>query len=271
MPASIPFPSPGLAPDPAAPSFCLGRSRPEIAVAGVWRGAEIGRQSWAVVPTGWAQLDRELPGGGWPSRAITEVLTPQPATAEWRLLGPALRQVAARGGSIIVVAPPREPYLPGLQQAGLDERGFVWIEAQTLAERLWATEQLIKANACGAIVAWLEQARAEQIRRLQVCAVACEALVFLCRPQAAREQSSAAPLRVHASPDPDWALRLYILKRRGPTLDGALTLASVPAGLAGLLTPRLRHPSRLFSREVPAHAVGRPAPALRPRRDTAVQ
>ncbi|MBZ0134626.1 MAG: hypothetical protein K8D98_01760, partial [Rhodanobacter sp.] len=100
-----------------------------------------------MVPTGWAQLDRELPGGGWPSRAITEVLTPQPATTEWRLLGPALRQVAARGGSIIAVAPPREPYLPGLRQAGLDERGFVWIEARTLAERLWATEQLIRANA----------------------------------------------------------------------------------------------------------------------------
>jgi len=107
MPAPTPLPRPGLAPDPAAPSSRLGRSRPEIAVAGVWRGAEIGRQPSAVVPTGWAQLDRELPGGGWPTRAITEVLTPQPATAEWRLLGPALRQVAARGGSIIAVAPPR--------------------------------------------------------------------------------------------------------------------------------------------------------------------
>ncbi len=271
MPTPTPLSSPGLAPDPAAPSSCLGRSRHELSVAGVWRGAEIGRQPSAVVPTGWTQLDRELPGGGWPSRAITEVLIPQPATTEWRLLGPALRRVAARGGSIIAVAPPREPYLPGLQQAGLDECGFVWIEARTLAERLWATEQLIKANACGAIIAWLEQARAEQIRRLQVCAQACEALVFLCRPQAAREQSSAASLRVHASPDPDWALWLRILKRRGPTLDGALILASVPVGLAGLLTPRLLHPSRWFVPEESAHAVGRSAPALRPRRDTAVQ
>lgn len=249
----------------------LGGAQPELAIAGVWRGAELGRQPAATVPTGWARLDHELPGGGWPSRAVTEVLTPRPATLEWRLLAPALRQVAARGGAIVAIAPPHEPYLPGLRQEGLDERGFVWIDARTPAEGLWAAEQLIKANACGAILAWLPQARAEQIRRLQVHAQACEALVFLCRPDAARHTASAAPLRVQARPEADWALRLRILKRRGPTLDEPLVLPSVPAGLADILTPRLLHPGRLLAREVPAHAVGRPAPALRTRRDAALQ
>jgi protein ImuA len=234
------------------------------AVAGVWLGTEIGQQATSVVPTGWAQLDRELPGGGWPSQSIVEVLASQPAVVEWRLLGPALRQIAARGGQIVVVAPPRQPYL-------LDERSFVWIEAQTPAERLWTTEQLIKSNACGAVIAWLPQARAEQIRRLQVCAQSCEGLVFLCRPEAARHESSAAPLRVHAGFALDWELRLQILKRRGPSLDEPMALPSMPGGLASIITPRLQRPSRLFSREVPADAVGSPVIAFRPRRDTAVQ
>jgi protein ImuA len=95
------------------------------AVAGVWLGTEIGRQATAVVSTGWTQLDRELPGGGWPSQSIIEVLASQPAVVEWRLLGPVLRRVADRGGQLVVVAPPRPPYLPGLQQEGLDERSFV--------------------------------------------------------------------------------------------------------------------------------------------------
>lgn len=259
-------------PDPAAPPpRAATATRADIALEGVWRGTEIGYPSTVGVPTGWAQLDQELPGGGWPSHALIEVLASQPAIVEWRLLGPALRQVTARGGQIVAVAPPRQPYLPGLQQAGLDERCFVWIEAQTPAERLWTTEQLIKTRACGAVVAWLPQARAEQIRRLQVCAQPCEGLVFLCRPETVRHEPSAAPLRVHAGFGPDWTLRLQILKRRGPTLDRTLALPSIPGGLACIITPRLLRPSRLFSREAPAHAVGSPVIALRPRRDAAIQ
>jgi protein ImuA len=259
-------------PDPAVPlAHADADAQASLTLEGVWRGTEIGRQPAAVVSTGWAPLDQELPGGGWPSHALTEVLAPQPAVVEWRLLAPALRQVAARGGQIVAVAPPRQPYLPGLQQEGLDERCFVWIDAQAPAERLWITEQLIKANACGAVIAWLPQARAEQIRRLQVCAQSCEGLVFLCRPEAARHESSAAPLRVQAGFGLDWDLRLQILKRRGPTLDESIALPSIPGGLASIITPRLLRPSRLFDREVPAHAVGGPVIALRPRRDTAVQ
>lgn len=241
------------------------------ALPGIWRGSELGRLSAATVPTGWPPLDRELPGGGWPSQSLVEVLAPQPAVVEWRLLGPALRQVAARGGQIAAVAPPHPPHLPGLRQAGLDERRFIWIEARTPAERLWTTEQLIKARACGAVIAWLPQARAEQIRRLQVCAQSCEGLVFLCRPETARHESSAAPLRVHAGFGLDWELRLQILKRRGPMMDAILTLPSIPGGLAGVITPQMLRPSRLFSREVPADAVGRPVPAPRSRRDAAFQ
>lgn len=244
---------------------------PALALPGIWRGSELGRLPAAAQPTGWPLLDRELPGGGWPSQSLVEVLAPQPALVEWRLLSPALRQITAHGGQIAAVAPPRQPHMPGLQQMGLDERRFIWIEAQTPAERLWTTEQLIKARACGAVIAWLPQARAEQIRRLQVCAQSCEGLVFLCRSEAARHESSAAPLRVHAGFGLDWELRLQILKRRGPMMDGTLTLASIPGSLTGVVTPQMLRPSRLFSREMPANAVGRPVPAPRSRRDAALQ
>ena len=237
--------------------------------AAVWRGSELGGTAAETLSSGFAALDAELPGAGWPTRSLTELLSAQPAVLEWRLLGPSLRTLSAGDGQIVVIGPPRHPHLPGLRHAGIDERRLVWIEAETPAERLWCTEQLVKSNACGALISWLPQARPEQIRRLQVCAQSCEGPVFLCRPAAAQHEPSAAPLRVLADLGPDWSLHVHVLKRRGPAHDGVVQLRSVPGGLDAILTPRLLAPSRLLSpssHEVPADAVGRTAAAARPRR-----
>jgi protein ImuA len=230
----------------------------------MWRGSELGSRIEPVLGSGWDTLDKELPGGGWPTRAVTELLTAQPAVLEWRLLGPALRSVTAKGGQVIVVSPPRIPHVPGLLHEGLHESQLVWIKADGPAERLWVTEQAIKSNAAGAVVAWLPQARQEQIRRLQVCAQGCEGLTFLCRPQAARHEASAAPLRVEAAVSLDWQIHVEVFKRRGPAHDGRLTIPSVPGGLSAVLTPRLLKPSALINREAP-DVVGRPASIPRQR------
>jgi protein ImuA len=174
----------------------------------VWRGSALGRPVVDTVPSGWAVLDAELPGGGWPCRSVTEILTAQPAVLEWRLLGPGLRPVVDTGGQIVVVGPPRHPHLPGLQHLGLSERQFIWIQAEAPAERLWCTEQLVKSGACGALVAWLPQARPEQIRRLQVCAQACEGPVFLFRPGRGPARSLGRELRVMATFALDWEIQV---------------------------------------------------------------
>ena len=90
-----------------------------------------------MISTGFAALDAELPGAGWPCHSLTEILQPQPTVAGWRLLGPAMREVVATGSHIVVVGPPKSPHLPGLKHAGLDERHLVWIQADAPAERLW--------------------------------------------------------------------------------------------------------------------------------------
>lgn len=230
----------------------------------MWRGSDLGTSRELCLSSGWHTLDRELPGEGWPTRCATEILTPQPGTCEWRLLGPVLRAVTAKGGQVVVVGPPRLPHLPGLHHEGLSEHQFVWIQAETPAERLWVTEQLVKANAAGAVLAWLPQARQEQIRRLQVCAQGCEGPVFLFRHQSARHEASAAPLRLHATVGMDWQLHVEIFKRRGPACEGVITLESVPSSLSAVLTPKLLKPSALLTPEAP-HALGRPAAIPRQR------
>lgn len=227
---------------------------------GVWRGSELASQINETLSSGWPELDAQLPGGGWPLRSLTEILSPQPAVLEWRLIGRALGSVVASGGEIVLIGPPKHPHLPGLSHDGLDQQRLIWIQAHAPAERLWVTEQLIKSNTVGAVVAWLPQARQEQIRRLQVCAQACDAPVFLCRPEAARHESSAAPLRVHATYGLDWELSVDVFKRRGPVHVQPLVLPSVPGGLAAVLTPRLRRPSQMFQLPEAVDAVGSTAP-----------
>ena len=232
----------------------------------MWRANALGTPVTEVVATGWPSLDAELPGGGWPCRSIMEVLQAQPSVSEWRLLGPALRAIVAAGQTVTVVGPPKRPHLPGLRHAGLDDHQFVWVRTETPAERLWVTEQLIKSNACGALLSWLPQARPEQLRRLQVCAGSCDGPVVLFRPEAAQYEASAAPLRVMASFDLDWELQVNILKRKGPRLEGALRLPSIPGGLESVLTPRLRAPSQLIANRERADVLGSAAPRQAVRR-----
>ena len=272
MPPALDFLDDLEPPPPPRPKQPLAPGElPSEVAAAIWRGSEFGRAATSVCSSGWPALDAELPGGGWPVGAVTELLAAQPAVLEWRLLGPALRKVVAAGGQVVVIGPPRDPHLPGLLHEGLDERQLVWIQAALPAERLWVTEQLIKSNAAGAIVAWLPQARQEQLRRLQVNAQAGEGPVFLCRPEAARHEASAAPLRVHAAAGLDWELKVSVLKRRGPAHEGVVVLPSVPGGLASVLTPRLRQPSRWIAREVTADALGSPGVTAQPRQHATVQ
>ena len=251
---------PSPAPTPVRPALPPAGGLSSAVAAALWRGDQLGAPVSAVWPSGFAALDAQLPGGGWPGHGLTEILTPHSGTLEWRLLGPALRQVCAAGQPVVVIGPPLSPHLPGLRFEGLDERQLVWVQADTAAERLWSAEQLIKAQAGGAIVAWLPRAKAEQIRRLQVLATGFESPVFVCRPMHVLGESSAAPLRVQACVGVDWELQLRIAKRKGPPLDATLHLPSVPGGLVAILPPRLRQPSRWMPRtEEAEHVVVRPA------------
>lgn len=244
---------------------------PPAVEAALWHGHELGASTHAVVSSGFAALDQELPGEGWPCQALTELLQAQPSVLEWRLLAPALKEVTARRQTVVVIAPPMRPHMPGLQQLGLSERHFIWIDAQTPAHRLWSVEQMLKANACGALVAWLDQVRPEQVRRLQVCAQRFEGMAVLCRPERARHEASAAPLRVHAALGTDWQLQVQVLKRRGPVHEGVIELAAVPGGLEAVLTPRTRRPSLFIPsrHEVHADVVGSTPIAVRTRRRVA--
>lgn len=206
----------------------------------------------AHAPAGWSSghacLDAELPGGGWPPQALTEILQPPQGCAIWRLLSPALSRFTDGGGVLILIGPPYQPHLPGLVQRGLAAHQVFWVRCASQAERLWTAEQALKAQAVSAVLCWLPQARPEHMRRLQACAARHPGLLFAMRPAAAAHESSAAPLRLMARLSAAQArLEVDILKRRGPLLSQTLDL-SLPD------LPGLRHRSDPAASTHPAPA-----------------
>ncbi len=79
---------------------------------GIWRGNQLAQTGEDVLPTGFAELDELLPGGGWPRGALTEILAEREGIGELRLLLPALARVSEQSRWQAWVAPPHLPYAP---------------------------------------------------------------------------------------------------------------------------------------------------------------
>ncbi len=208
------------------------------------------------MPTGSAELNAQLPGGGWPVGALVEVLQAQSGHNDWRLLLPALCQTS---GVLVLVGAPHAPFAPGLAGQGLDPARLLCVNTATPAARLWAAEQALRCKDVAAVLAWLPQARADALRRLQICAAEHHKLLFVMRPLKAQNESSPALLRLSTSNSLEGgALLVNILKRRGPPLEQALTLMARPARLGTLLALAPLCPTPAPSAELLDFPPGRP-------------
>lgn len=203
----------------------------------IWRGDALGQVAAPSIATGFVALDNELPGQGWPTAALTEILLPHEGVGELRLLGHALATLSAAGRQLVWVAPPYLPYAPALATAGIDLTRIIVIKTKSLQETLWATEQALRSAACGAVLAWpaVKQyaPKYAELRRLQIAVEKSRCLAVLFRPACARNESSPAPLRILLGTI-NGELNVHILKRRGVLRDKPIRLQqiAIPRGLA---------------------------------------
>jgi hypothetical protein len=72
----------------------------------LWRGDSLGSHPASSISTGFSELNRELPGGGWQHSVLTELLWTQQGGGEFRLLAPVLAELSRAGKTIILLAPP---------------------------------------------------------------------------------------------------------------------------------------------------------------------
>ena len=187
----------------------------------VWRGRDqAGRR--AGLASGYPELDRHLPGGGWPRESLTEVLTEHYGIGELRLLMPALARLSTETspqdftepGWIAWVAPPFQPYPPALQQCGIDLSRMLIVRPRDDSEILWSAEQALSSGTCAAVLLWPSMLDDQASRRLQLAAEKGRSWAIAFRPLAARRQPSAAALRIELHPGTQ-GTRVHILKSRG--------------------------------------------------------
>ena len=236
---------------------------PQLRAAGatrlphVWRGADwIQAEAHADArSTGFALLDQELPGQGWPRGQLVELLVDQPGIGELGLLLPALAAVTHAGRSCVWVLPcpgriahPGRirqrpavrghgahalPYAPALVEAGIDLARNIFVKPLTTRESGWALEQSLRTAHLGALLGWLPDSAGvdadfRALRRLHLLAQRHQALVFILRPTRCAQAPSPAALRLHLHNE-GGQLQVRVLKRRGRPLLEPVTLQIHPA------------------------------------------
>jgi protein ImuA len=222
--------------------------------ADVWHAHALAGAPARVQATGSAALDAQLPGGGWPVGAMTELLQPAHVHSEWRLLLPALS--ACGQGPVVLVGAPYLPFAPALAAQGLRSQRLISMglgtgsggaSERSVPDRLWAAEQALRCAAVDAVLLWLPPGavRTDHLRRLQMAAASHHKLLFVMRDAQARSDASPAVLRLEVWPASQTtgvdgagsdALEVHLLKRRGPPQEQPLHLSARAPRLAMLLS-----------------------------------
>ena len=216
----------------------------------LWRADELPADDAGgpILPSGFAELDHELPGGGWPQGQLIELLTDDAGIGELSLLAPALAQLAQSRRCTVWVLPvdaaramPRPPeaqavhssmpYAPALATAGLDLARTIFVKPATPRESLWAVEQSLRARHLGAVVGWLPHTSGDgdlrPRRRLHQQAQTHQAMAFVLRSVRQAQAPSPAVLRLQLASD-GAQLATTLLKRRGRPLLEPIVLQLRP-------------------------------------------
>ena len=228
--AGLPAASSASATRPAAARVALS------AVPSVFRCGELPPGIAPGIPTGFAGLDAEIPGGGWPVGALTEVLCDTCGAGETSLLLPALRYLTRaadwRGRGLLLIDPPHLPYAPALAEAGIDLDLLAVVRPMTEEDALWAAEQALRSGAAGAVLIWARPVRGtdsaqryQRLRRLQIAAAAGGGLGVVFSATSAATLSTPAALRLSLSMTAQGRLEVTLVKRRGLAQPKTVTLS----------------------------------------------
>jgi len=187
----------------------------------LWRASQLGRSATRCIDTGHLALSHQLPGGGWPTGTLIELLVSRPGIGELRVLAPALAAVATK--QIVLIEPPHTPNTIALAGLGLKPADVLWIKSKVTNDALWTAQETLRSGCFGAVLLFSTHLRPESLRRLTLAASTSETLLFVFRPIATAQDPSPAALRLSMRPA-SGGIELGFVKLRGPQRDHPLFL-----------------------------------------------
>lgn len=220
----------------------------------VWRGDQLAAPLVPGIPSGFSALDAQLPGGGWPVGALSEILVPKSGIGELSLLLPLLAKVPA-GRWAVCIAAPVGLYPLALARAGIPLERLLLVHAQSPAHARWAARQALASRSCAVVLLWLADADMGALRRLQLAAEDSATPLILIRPRHLGSQASPAVLRLALQACPE-GVEIRILKRRGTPLATPLFL---PLPRPTRFQPNTSSPGPRVPETAQIHALVRPA------------
>lgn len=202
---------------PARPSNISAAAQSLVATLphALWRGNQMSSYRGAVMSSGYAALDQELPNGGWPHSALIELLLQQAGSGEMHLLQPVLAVITQENRRVVLLQPPHLPHIAAWNGWDLAAHRLLWIKTSGSADALWSAEQILRNGSCGALLFWQPHIRSDALRRLHLAAQASDTMLWMIRPLSAAHESSPAPLRLLMRPANN-GVEVQLLKRRGP-------------------------------------------------------
>ena len=164
------------------------------------------------ITSGFDALDDLLPSGGFLPGQLVEWLVESPGSG-----GSTLALTVARAAiqpsqkTLIVVDRPESRdhgaafYPPAAAGLGISLRQLIILRPHTVADEMWALDQVFRCPCVGAVWAWLPQLNDRNFRRLQLAAEEGGGLGLLMRPARLRGQPTWADIQllVETRPSPE--------------------------------------------------------------------
>lgn len=215
--------------------------------------------------TGFTSLDALLHEGGWPQRALSEILSPGGAGLSLSL--PLAARFSRAGYKVIFLNPPARPHAPTLAGHQLALEQVRIVHSGNAEQWLWAATQILRAGLRCALLAWAPPRLPHKgLRKLQLAAHNNDGLSVLLRDVKAASNASPAVLRIVLSPGPK-SYHLQIIKQRGGPAGQTLELprpqALIQAPLSATELPVYQPPPPVVP-PAPGEMPGRQPPPDQP-------
>ncbi|MGH8617322.1 MAG: translesion DNA synthesis-associated protein ImuA [Burkholderiales bacterium] len=146
----------------------------------------------STLPTGFAELDVRLPGGGWPRGALTEIVAERLSVGELRLLTPAAARLTREGRWLALIAPPCGSAAAMLAAQGANPARLIVMRPERPQETLRVCEQVLRAGHCGMVLCWPGTLSEHDARKLAQAAADSGTAGFLLHNGQAMRASTAA-------------------------------------------------------------------------------